>query len=353
MSDNHYPPAYLRYVKAHLSTLAKPTVWGTAILLSATGLVIWQYWSNPNMLSYDQNSQVSSRAGDNSPLTPAEQAIAAELDSLQALSNDLEAGNIPLIATLPPPISQPNNNENSLLDEINKQLSSDSTAVSVPETNTFNNALPSPLKNPFIGEAERLLLSGAFSSNNQPLGINSLPVTSPPTSSVSGNGVNQTPNLVNGDAWMGSQTPQSELSNPGISANPINLSAPGVMQIPPQNGLPNPAISPNMGLNTLNGVQPLPVPQNLPPNSLNNFNNIPPLPPPVQPTMSGIETGGMNSNVSLDSPTPDFVSPMSPVVADRNGNLMWRSPSEQMQPNSAMQNMGTQENMIDLRDLDF
>jgi hypothetical protein len=352
MSDNHYPPAYLRYVKSHLSTLAKPTVWGTAILLSATGLVIQQYWSNPNMLSYEQNSQINSRTIDNS-LTPEEQAIAAELDSLQALSNDLEAGNIPLIGTLPPPISQPDNNENSLLDEINKQLSSDSTAFSTPQTNTFNNALPSSLKNPFVAEAEKLLLSGAFSSNNQPLGINSLPATSPPTSSASPNGVNQTPNLVNVDSWMGSQTPQSELSNPGISANPINPSAPGVMQLPPENGLLRPGVSPNMGLNAVNGIQPLPVPQNLPPNSLNNFNNIPPLPAPIQPTMSGGEAGGVTSNVSLDSPSPDFVSPISPVVADKNGNLMWRSPTEQMQPNSIIQNTGTPENMIDLRNLEF
>ena len=37
-------------------------------------------------------------------------------------------------------------------------------------------------------------------SNNQPLGINSLPETSPPTSSVSPNGVNQPPILGNADA---------------------------------------------------------------------------------------------------------------------------------------------------------
>ena len=86
---------------------------------------------------------------------------------------------------------------------------------------------------------------------------------------------------------------------------------------------------------------------------------LPPLPPPIQPTMSGVEAGGMNSNVSLESPPPDFVSPISPVVADRNGNLIWRSPNEQMQPNqmrpnSTIQNTGTQENMIDfLRDLEF
>ena len=116
------------------------------------------------MLTYEQNSPINSRAGDDSPLTPEEQAImAAELDSLQALSNDLEAGNLPLIATLPPPISQPDNNENTLLDAITKQLASESTAASTPQINNLNNALPSPLKNPFVAEAEKLLLSGAFS----------------------------------------------------------------------------------------------------------------------------------------------------------------------------------------------
>lgn len=346
MQDNSDKSAYLRDFKAKLLILAKPSIWGTAIFLSAIGLVIREYWFNPNMFTYNQNQDASALQSDGANLSSEERAIAAELDSLPALLSDVELGNIPAIAPLPPLPSESNNSE-SVLEAINQQLSSDS-AESNPEMDTLNNSSPSMGRNPFLAEAEKLLKSGTFNVNDQPLGIQPLPTTSQTagtaaTSSAAGNGANETANTPSPDGETLSLIPLSELSNlsipsvndslkpmNGLEATPVG----GVMQVPPGNRLPNQNFAPNPGLNPVNGVQPtVPV--------QNNFDSIPELPTGVESSIPGAETG-MNRNLSpagsIQPPSADIVNQMSPVVADSNGNLIWRSPAEQMQPNSS--NMG-------------
>ncbi|MEA5582634.1 hypothetical protein VB620_14940 [Nodularia harveyana UHCC-0300] len=332
MSENHNKSAYLRYFKAKLLVLAKPSIWGTAIFLSAIGLVIREYWSNPNMSTYKENQEIPALQSDGSNLSAEDRAIAADLDNLPALLNDAEPGNLPVIAPLPPLPPQPNNSDN-VLGEINKQGSSN--AESKPEIATVNDIAPPMGKNPFVTEAEQLLQSGTFNVNDQPLGIKPLPTTSPSTdakSSQSGDGVNETAKSESSEPKGLSLIPLSELSNLSVpsvgSGNQINPLAPtpvgGVTQIAPS--LTNP------GLNPVNGVQPTaPIPTNLPPNSGNNFDSIPELPSAAESTMSGVQTNRPSSAIQ----PPSSVNQISPVVADRNGNLIWRSPAEQMQVNSS------------------
>ena len=378
MPNRHYPPAYLRYLKARLLNLAKPSFWGTAIVLSVIGLVIREYWYNPDMFTYNQNPEVTSSESDDSDLSAEDKAIAADIDNLPILFKDLEQGNLPITANLPPTTSLANNNDN-LLREVNQQQSSNSAASSLG-IGTFNNTSTPRMKNPFVAEAENLLQSGGSNVGNQFSGINPLAASSQPTetaatSSLSGIGVNQTENIQNINSIPNfSQTAFNQSNNQTFSGlndettnqiNPVGQNSFGgvIQPIQPNNGLPS------TGLNAATGIQPtVAVPNNLPPNSFNNVNSIQGLPSPVQPTTlispvtSGIQTG-VQTNMSPDSIQPPIppnnVTQMSPVVADKNGNLIWRSPSEQMQSNSSdtpqtpAPNTGRIHNNNNLRNLGF
>ncbi len=366
MPNRHYPPAYLRYFKARLLNLAKPSFWVTAIFLSVIGLVIREYWFNPNILTYNQNEEVTAVQSDNSDLSAEDRAIVADIDNLPALFEDLEQGNLPITATIPPVTFQANNQDNSPK-EVNKQQSANSAASS-SELSTLNITSPNPVKNPFVSEAENLLQSGTFNIGNQSLGISSLTASSQPTATgISGIGVNQTDNSQNTDSMGFSQSPLNPSSQQNLSvlngetANQINslgqTSAGGIMQTPPKTGF-----------NAATGIPPtVAIPNSQPLNSFNNVNSIQSLPSPVQPTpvispvTSGIQTG-IETNAapySLEPPSPNNARPISPVVADQNGNLIWRSPTEQMQPNSPnspqtpAQNRGRFQNNNNLRNLGF
>ncbi|GAX38577.1 hypothetical protein [Nodularia sp. NIES-3585] len=352
MPHRHYPPAYLRYLRARLRNLAKPSFWVTAIFLSVLGLVILEYWSKPNMFTYNQEEEVTSLESDDSSLSAEERAVVADIDNLPTLFRDLEQGNLPITANIPAQTSMGNNNDNSLK-EVNKQKASNSL-VSSPGISTFNNTSSSAMKNPFIAEAENLLQSGAFNIGNQSLGVNSLAASpqstrTAATSFLPGIAVNQTGNSQNTDSMSFSQPSLNQSTNQnlpvlnGETANQINslgqTSSGGVMQIPPNNGLPSQNLSPSTGLNIGTGIQPtVAVPNNQPLNSFNNINNIQGLPSPIQPpTPISPVTYGVQTNTapsSMQPPTPNNVTPMTPVVADQNGNLMWRSPSQQMESNS-------------------
>ena len=397
MSERHYPPAYLRYLKARLLTLGKPSFWVTAIFLSVIGLVIREYWSNPNMFSYNQNQEVTSLESDQLSLSPEDRAVTADIDNLPALIQDFEPGNLPVTGSTYSSKSRSNNNEKlDLIGEINQELSAN-TLVSESGMEMSNSTSLPAGDNPFISEAKNLLQRGAFNIGNQSSGMNSSAAAqSTGTAGVSdlpGIGVNQISNGQNTSSILSSQTPRNQSSIPGLSTlnaqtlNEVNVlgqtSAGGVMQTPHNNGLPSPNFSPSTELNTGTGIQPTGgVPNNFPANSFNNVNNIQDnfpvnsfnnvnniqgLPRPVQPTTttspmtSGMETGvqtGMQTNTapnSLPAPNPDNVTPMSPVVADSNGNLMWRSPSQQMESNSldSRQIPGQNTNTVENNNFDF
>ncbi|MBE9199213.1 MULTISPECIES: hypothetical protein [unclassified Nodularia (in: cyanobacteria)] len=375
MSHRDYPPAYLRYLKARLWNLGKPSFWVTAIFLSVIGLVIREYWSNPNVFTYKQNPEVSSS------LSPEERAIAADVDNLPALFRDFQRANMPVVGNISRRKSPENNNDN-LLQELNKPDSANSDAP-ISEIGTFNSVSPDPGKNPFVSEAENLLQSGAFNIGNQSLGISSLAGSSQPIETAAKSdlptiGVNQTKNGQNPDSIGSSQTPLNQSSNQSLSglngetANQFNYlgqpAAAGVMQTPLNNGSLRQSFSPN-GLNTATGIPPtVAVPNNLPPNSWDSVDSIQGLPSPIDPVnlTSPVNYGGetgIQSNMtpnSVQTPAANTMTQMSPVVADQNGNLIWRSPSQQMESNSLNSRQipgqntgGVQNNNFDLSNFEF
>ncbi|MBD2492930.1 hypothetical protein [Nostoc sp. FACHB-280] len=192
MSNRHYPPAYLRYLKARLWSFSKPAFWGTAIFLSVLGLVIREYWANPDAFTGKQNGEVTTQQADNSSLSAEDKAIAADIDNLPVLYNDVEKAESPAIVNSLTDNSKPKKGKDFLQDVINKQKSSNkSNAILGISGGTSS----SDSKNPFVAQTESLLQFGIQNgSSNQLSNSSSQPKGSTDNPYAVGTGTNQTPN---------------------------------------------------------------------------------------------------------------------------------------------------------------
>ncbi|RCJ37011.1 hypothetical protein A6770_15435 [Nostoc minutum NIES-26] len=302
MPHRHYPPAYLRYLKARLWNLAKPSFWGTAIFLSVVGLVIREYWSNPDVFAPKQNKEVTTVQSNNSSLSAEDKAIAADIDNLPALYSDLQQ------VTLPVTVSNSKENQanksKSVLDVINKQQSSKGLK-SNSGLGTSNDTPVPKEKNPFVLQAENLLQFGTLDSGNQLSSVKSLNASSESTgitqtSSRSGIGlVNQTDKSQNRNSISSLQAPLNQSANQPLSSfNGASLSQPntfgydsyGGIQTPYTNGSLNQTYSPTTGLNTGTGyIQPTVPNQTL--NTYNNLNNSQVLPSQIFSPNTRLDTG--------------------------------------------------------------
>jgi hypothetical protein len=173
MSPRHYPPAYLRYLKARLWNLARPGFWGTAIFLSVSGLGIREYWLNPDFLTQAQpKKQVASQQESIDPnLSAEDKAIAADIDNLPVLYNDLEAS-VPVTTIANVENTQLKKNENSFEELVRKNKAAINDAKANPNAGYI--APVSKLENPFLVQSERLLQLRNFESEGNFLGINSV-----------------------------------------------------------------------------------------------------------------------------------------------------------------------------------
>ncbi|GAB1538745.1 hypothetical protein NUACC21_14090 [Scytonema sp. NUACC21] len=175
MPHRHYPPAYLRYFKARLWNLTRPGFWGTAIFLSVVGLVIKEYWAQPNFLSNRQENQVPANNRGNTPLSPEDKAIAADIDNLPLLVDDSVTANLPATTSKQ---NQAKNNK-TLLERLNSQnQSSGNDSKSKASANSANSTSTNKIDNPFLAQAESLLKFGNFQDETQSVGVGSLTPTS-------------------------------------------------------------------------------------------------------------------------------------------------------------------------------
>ncbi|MEA5603636.1 hypothetical protein [Nostoc sp. UHCC 0252] len=293
MSNRDYPPAYLRYLKARLLNLGRPSFWGTAIFLSVVGLVTWEYWSNPDIFVYKQKNQVASQTPADSSLSEENRAIAADIDNLPVLFNDFEQASLSLTANTPNEKAKDTEGKSFLEDAINKQKSA-SDAKSNPALGVNVNTSPI-LKNPFVVQTENLLRTGAVDNNNQFLGFKTLNAPSESTgeeqtSSSLGTGftnqTNKNQNSVSINPLQAAlnQSTNQKLSNFNGSATVPNalgqVSDSGTTLIPPinsltsQNSLPVNGLTPGTGY-TSTGTNLQQNPSNYPPNNLNNGQLLP------------------------------------------------------------------------------
>ncbi len=284
MPNRHYPPAYLRYLRARLRNLGRPGFWGTAIFLSVVGLVTWEYWSNPEIFVYKQKKQVTSQKPADSSLSEENKAIAADIDNLPVLFNDFDEATLSLTANTPQEKTEAKKSKGLLEDVINKQKS-----TSDPKLNPglgVNNDTSPVVKNPFVVQTENLLRTGTADSNNQFLGFKSLTGASESTgeeqtSSNFGVGLtNQTNKNKNFLPISPLQAALNQSKNQKLSRfddNPTQtnvlgqVSDPGTRIMPPINSLPNQNSLPSTGLPTGTGYTSTGT--NLPPNPYSYLNN--------------------------------------------------------------------------------
>ncbi|MBP5971367.1 hypothetical protein HW132_01110 [Brasilonema sp. CT11] len=167
MSRHHHPPAYLRYLKARLWYLARPSFWGTAIFLSVVGLGIKEYWANPDFLTQWQKNQVADNKPVNSSVSKEDSAITPDINNL-------------------PPVPYPAKN---LASKQNTQAKNSKSLLEALNSNTQTSTSDSKLKlnvkdgdstpvleleNPFLAQAQNLLQFKNLPNGSNSLGVNAL-----------------------------------------------------------------------------------------------------------------------------------------------------------------------------------
>ncbi|MBD2354206.1 hypothetical protein H6G41_06130 [Tolypothrix sp. FACHB-123] len=351
MSNHHYPPAYLRYLKARLLNLGRPSFWLTAICLSIFGLITWEYLLDPDVFTQNQNQQANSPKVVDSSLSTEDRAAIADIDNLPALTQDLEQANLPAVLSIPKENLNDKKNQSLFDDVISQKSSATNVTKSNPSLGIFNSTSTFQNNNPFLVQADNLLRSGyshsslfgAKSSPNSSEGIENAttPVNSNPANKAKNSvnispleaAINQAPKQNNPDFNSPVSSPKNIMGSSydnGITSinqnsfNPINIMvtpSDNGIKIPSTNSVPTQNLAPNNNLNT--GINyPQPTATNLTQNAYPNFNNSQPLPngiaakPVTQPVTSGV------SNISpYSAPTsiPAVVNSSTPTVYGNYG----------------------------------
>jgi hypothetical protein len=351
MPHRHYPPAYLRYLKARLWNLGRPGFWVTAIFLSLVGLVIWEYWSNPDILVYKPKTPVAPQKPSDSSLSEENKAIAADIDNLPVLFNDFDQATLSLTANTPKEKADAKKSKSLLEDLINKQKSvSDSKLKSGIGKN--NPEPSSTWKNPFVTQTENLLRTGTVDSNSQFIGIKSFNGASETqnqeTSSSLGIGLtNQTnknqnsPSISPLQAALNQSTNQNLSNLNGTSGTQTNslgrVSDTGTTLIPPMNSLPSQNSLPTTGLSP--GTSYTSTGTNLSPNPYGNLNSnqVAPNAAPVTPPLNSATPTNI-APYSSQSPSQGVVTPTNPAGY---GNYGSQQPT--YLPQSTYGNYGSQQ----------
>lgn len=370
MPHRHYPPAYLRYFKARLWNLGRPSFWVTAIVLSVLGLVTWEFMSNPEVFTRKQNQQTASPKAAESSLSTEDRAAVADIDNLPILIKDFEQATLAAALSIPEENTKANNSP-SLFDEvITQQPSTTNVAKSNPSLGIVNTTPKQ--NNPFIVQADNLLQMRSGYRNNPLLGTKSLTASfeetvtaTTPFNQKAGSanqtktsqypaainpwpdGINQSPNqnlssvnntnsssinIMGNSSYNGATSSNQNISGFNSSIySPTNIMGTASYNgatTPLSNGLPSESLPPNTNLNTGIGYT-QPTATNLPSNSAPNFNNSQPLPNGVPATsMTPPVTSAATTNISpYSTPTsiPGVINSSSPSVY---GNYGVQQPSQ-------------------------
>lgn len=339
MPNPHRPPAYLRYLRARLWNLARPGFWGTTIFLAVVGLVIREYWLNPEIFTLQQNHEFARQQSAQSSLSNDDQAIVADIDNLKVLLNDAEQARLAALVNTPTanPQQQPNK---SLFPDVIKPKPASNDAKTNPGLISLNGDAVTKQQNLFVLEAENLLQMGTGYSNNQLLGIKSTTTSLEQTAANPWIGLpNQTENNQNTVIVSPLQAAVNQLSQQNFSSvNGLTSSQTNTTQgtgygsttlTPAINNSSNFNLPANNGINAVTGYN-QPTVTNLQPNSLTNFNNTQVLPSvaPVTPPVTAAVNNNLDS-YSLQTPNQNAIAP---TTSDNYTN-----PTVQQQPTPAPQ----------------
>jgi hypothetical protein len=350
MPNRHYPPAYLRYLRARLLNLGRPAFWGTAIFLSLVGLATWEYWSNPDIFVYKQKKQVVSQEPVDSSLSEENKAIAADIDNLPVLFNDFDQATLSLTANTPKEKTEAKESKDLLQNVIDKQKSATDTKLN-PGLGVKGDTSPE-VTNPFVVQTQNLLRTGTVDNSNQFLGLKTLNAASQPTgqeqtSSSLGIGLtNQTNNNQNSLPISPLQSALNQSTNQKLSsfngtATQTNafgrVSEPGTTLMSPINSLPSQNSLPNPGLTTGTGYTSTGT--NLPQNPYNNLNNGQVLPSSGLTTGTGYTSTGTNlpqnpyNNLNNGQVLPNVAPVTPPATSAAPSNI---APYSSQSPNQGV-----------------
>lgn len=355
MPPRQYPPAYLRYLRARLWNLGRPGFWGTAIFLFAVGFVIHESWLHPNIFTRKQNTQVTkpSKPAESSSLSDEDKAMVADIDNLPVLLNEFEKATLSTAAINPQEDAQVDKSE-SLFEDVIKKQNAASDAKSNPGTGRVNNAPPKIEKNPFVLQAENLLLSGTNDGEGQFLDVNSLnpsPVQTETTtfSSLDMGLTNRTKKNQKSVLISPLQAEINQLTKQNLSSlnnttstqiNPLGqTSSNGATMMLPSNSLPSRNLPPSTGIGY---IQPTVI--NQPQNPYSNLNYGQTLPSVVTPTTGVLPVtpaAPSNTTNSVQSSSRSITDSTTPVGYTNYGNLGLQQPiygnSSLQQPNQLPQ----------------
>ena len=178
--SRHYPPASLRYLKARLWNLARPSFWGTAIFLAVVGMGLYEYWTNPDFLKWQQKSVNSSTLAEYSISDDVDKSILADIGTLSVLLDDRAKANLSSTPPITIPKTRKDNNK-TLLNDLNQISKNSSISKNFPNQtkpqSDIVNSNPGynlQIENPFLTQAKNLLKGNHSQTQNNLLDINSL-----------------------------------------------------------------------------------------------------------------------------------------------------------------------------------
>ncbi|WP_144052400.1 hypothetical protein [Anabaena sp. PCC 7108] len=317
MPDRNYPPAYLRYFKARLSNLLRPSFWGTGIFLLVMGIVIREYWINPDFFTKVQPKEIAAEKTADTSLSQEDQAIAADIDNVPTLLSDFEQTNLSANVTTFPSNLQLKNSDFFVEDLINQKNAFTDEEKFKSNVAITNNISSPPAKNLVVNRPENLLKSDNGDYKNQFLDINNFAISPERTE------ITDASNLTRGltTQTTNSQSQNTEVMSPLAAAmkkysntNKLSFSGSnvGVKPISPTSSLPNQGLSSGsiMGYNQLK-------PTNSPQNSYGNLNTIA-TPPNVGTSITGTSA---IPNYPVPIPSPGVSNSTSPVGYGINSNV--------------------------------
>ncbi|MEQ9548137.1 MAG: hypothetical protein RIM23_00735 [Coleofasciculus sp. G3-WIS-01] len=160
MSSPNQVPAYLRYLKARLQPLRQPKFWLSVMGFGLIVLFVWEYWKNPNWLSFLEEDPIREQfenSTDETPLSAEELAAnMADIDSSAVLIEEFDQQNALAVASLPNPKSG---------DKKNALIASTPEKPSTSAPSLLNSvAEPKPSSsNPFAKASQEFLMGDILS----------------------------------------------------------------------------------------------------------------------------------------------------------------------------------------------
>ncbi|KAB8334572.1 hypothetical protein SD80_009415 [Scytonema tolypothrichoides VB-61278] len=176
MSRHHYPPAYLRYLKARLWYLARPSFWGTAIFLSVVGLAIKEYWTHPDFFTQWQKNLVADNKPANSSVSEEDKAMTPDINNLPPVPYNIGKSLAnPAAKNLASRQNTQAKNSKSLLDALNSKSQTSTSDNKLKLNVKEGDSTPViELENPFLVQAQNLLQFKNLPNGSNSLGVNAL-----------------------------------------------------------------------------------------------------------------------------------------------------------------------------------